>query len=326
MQVDGCIFMADSVTKFYNTVRVFGWFHHPFDTLESVNLIDSKLIQSLSRCGVEHGGVLDLGPNKGFEIQALRSVDDIDESVAIEFRTKKKRCIKVSLHELCKDRIESYPGPQLAQRFIKEVNNKNCSVLDIGGRSRSGRDRRKDFDVSDYVVMDILPGENVDVVGDAHALGTLFPAERFDAFYSVSVFEHLMMPWAVVPQINQVLKLGGIGLISTHQTLGMHDLPWDFWRFSDTAWDALFNKQTGFEIVERTLDFEVHILPFIYRPEKSEAERSAGFEGSAVWVRKIGPCQLSWKVTPADVTQTMYPDHEDSFKPDGFCAADSVAD
>lgn len=55
-------------------------------------------------------------------------------------------------------------------------------------------------------MLDILPGENVDVVGDAHALVALFPAERFDAFCSVSVFEHLLMPWAVIPQINKILN------------------------------------------------------------------------------------------------------------------------
>ena len=126
------------------------------------------------------------------------------------------------------------------------------------------------------------------------------------------------MPWAVIAQINRVLKPGGIGLVSTHQTLGLHEMPWDFWRFSDTSWDALFNRLTGFEIVERAMDFEQHILPFIYRPSKKEAEKSAGFEGSSVWVRKIGPCKLRWDATPADILDTMYPDNDDHFKPDGF--------
>jgi hypothetical protein len=158
----------------------------------------------------------------------------------------------------------------------------------------------------------------VDVVGDAHALTRHFPPDRFDAFYSVSVFEHLLMPWAVIAQINKVLRMGGIGLISTHQTLGMHDLPWDYWRYSDTAWDALFNRLTGFEIIERALDGEQHVLPFVYRPSKANAERSVGFEGSCVWVRKIGPCQMEWNATPADLITTAYPDEDDNFMPDGF--------
>jgi len=163
--------------------------------------------------------------------------------------------------------------------------------------------------------MDILPGDNVDVVGDAHKLASFFPPDRFDAFYSVCVFEHLMMPWTVVTQINKVLKMGGIGLVFTHQTIGLHDMPWDFWRFSDTAWDALFNEKTGFKILDRAMDTESYILPFIYRPSKETAEQSAGFEGSAVLVEKIGSCQLEWNVAPSDISNTDYPEGEDGFDP-----------
>ena len=310
--------MTDSVTKFHNLLRVYGWFHHVSDTLSSVRLVDRDLISEKVRVGMRHEGVLSLGDNKGFEIQALRTVDDIGEAVSVEFKTKQGRKLVVPLHDLCRDRISVYPSPKMARKFIDHINGHNYSVLDIGGRARSKVDRRKDFSVSDYVVLDVLPGDNVDVVGDAHILGNFFPPERFDSFYSVSVLEHLLMPWAVVPQINKVLKPGGIGLISTHQTLGMHDLPWDFWRFSDTAWDALFNKETGFEIVDRCLDSEQFILPFIYRPSKRNAELSAGFEGSSVWVRKIGPCKLRWDVAPGDLVDTSYPDVDDHFSPDKF--------
>ncbi|WP_373690468.1 methyltransferase domain-containing protein [Sphingobium sp. DEHP117] len=63
-----------------------------------------------------------------------------------------------------------------------------------------------------------------------------FEASSFDAVYSVSVFEHLLMPWKVALEMNRVLRMGGIAYIHTHQTLGLHDMPWDFWRFSDTSW------------------------------------------------------------------------------------------
>ncbi len=318
MHMDEYMFMTDSVTKFHNLLRIYGWFHHASDTLSSVRLIDPDLISEKVRVGVRHEGVLSLGDDKGFEIQALRNADDIGQSVCVEFKTRNGSSLIVPVHELCRDRISVYPSHRMAKKFIDYINQRGCSVLDIGGRARSKVDRRKDFASADYVVLDILSGENVDVVGDAHALGSLFPPERFDAFYSVSVFEHLLMPWAVVPQINKVLKLGGIGLIHTHQTLGMHDLPWDFWRFSDTAWDALFNKETGFEIVDRCLDSEQFILPFIYRPSKRYAELSAGFEGSSVWVKKIGPCKLRWDVVPGDLVKTSYPDVDDRFTPDQF--------
>jgi hypothetical protein len=115
------------------------------------------------------------------------------------------------------------------------------------------------------------------------------------------------MPWAVIPQINRVLKPGGWVLVSTHQTLGLHDVPFDFWRFSETAWDALFNPFTGFEIVERLHESPQFVVPMIYAPNKAHAERSVGFEGSAVLARKIGPCQMAWPLTAADLDRAGYP-------------------
>jgi 2-polyprenyl-3-methyl-5-hydroxy-6-metoxy-1,4-benzoquinol methylase len=193
------------------------------------------------------------------------------------------------------------------RRFIDSIDAMpNARVLDIGGRARSRLDRSQAFARADVMVLDIHPGENVDIVADAHDMSAL-PAESFDGVYSVSVFEHLMMPWAVIPQLNRILKPGGVAMISTHQTIGMHDMPWDFWRFSDTAWDALFNPRTGFEIVERILEAEQFIIPFIYRPIKAWAERAAGYEGTAVLARKTGPCTMEWPLTPADINASMYP-------------------
>jgi hypothetical protein len=86
-----------------------------------------------------------------------------------------------------------------------------------------------------------------------------------------------------------------------------HDLPWDFWRYSDTAWDALFNKKTGFKILRRGLDNVQNIVPFVYTDRYAWAEKSAGFEGSSVWFMKTGPCELSWKVSLGEIINTTYP-------------------
>lgn len=85
----------------------------------------------------------------------------------------------------------------------------------------------------------------------------------------------------------------------------MHDMPWDFWRYSDTAWDAIFNAYTGFEIVERLLFSPQFILPFKITPGKMDSEKAAGFEGSAVLFRKTGR-EGQWDVPPS-VIQSQYP-------------------
>lgn len=308
MECDGSLFMVDAVTKFYNTVRVFGWFHRPDDDLCTVELLGDKLLASVCEVGLAYGGVPSLGTDKGFAVQALRRHDDRGPAGRLRFRTKSGWTGEASLAALTEDRAEGAATGDMMQRFIAAVEAiPDARLLDIGGRARSGLDRRRQFRIRDYVVLDILAGSNVDVVGDAHALATLFPRESFDAIVSVSVFEHLLMPWTVVTQMNEVLKPNGLALVFTHQTLGMHDLPWDFWRFSDTAWDALFNRHTGFEIVERVLDRVQHIVPAIWTEAKQGAERAAGFEGSAVLVRKTGPCRMAWPLRPDDITATTYP-------------------
>ena len=86
------------------------------------------------------------------------------------------------------------------------------------------------------------------------------------------------MPWKVAIELNRVMKTGGLVLIHTHQTIGMHDLPWDFWRYSDTSWHGLFNEYTGFEIVETSLSNWMHIIPRAWQTSYSLAEKVGGFD------------------------------------------------
>lgn len=116
------------------------------------------------------------------------------------------------------------------------------------------------------------------------------------------------MPWKVVLEINKILKTGGVGFVATHQSLGLHDMPWDFWRYSDTAWDALFNHHTGFEILSRELGVPNYIIPVLYRDVTKGSDRAKGFQVSSVTFRKIGESKLRWDVPLNDLTETMYPE------------------
>jgi len=307
---DGYDYSVDAVTKFYNTVRVFGWFTHPTDTLKSLRIIDSSILSSVSEVSLPHEGVAAMcGPDKGFSIQVIRDTEPLSDTAELEFTTTSGWTGRTNLKRLCLAKMEPryQKTSRLLEDFLTKLDKPGIRILDVGGRARSGLDRSGMFQHAECVVLDILPGENVDFVGDAHAMGKLLPPESFDAILSVSVFEHILMPWAVAVQMNHVLKPGGMALIFTHQTVGMHDLPWDFWRFSDTAWDALFNAKTGFEIVDRALSFEQHIVSFIWSEETANEERACGFRGSAVIARKTGPSEMSWDITPADIVKTMYP-------------------
>jgi SAM-dependent methyltransferase len=180
-------------------------------------------------------------------------------------------------------------------------------MLDIGGRARSGIQRSEDFPQCDVTTFDIVAAPGVDLVGDAHELSRHFAPSNFDFAMSIAVFEHLAMPWKVAVEMARVLKPGGMALVFSHQTIGMHDLPWDFFRFSDAAWTALFNRYTGFEIVSTQLTSFMHIVPCAWSERHRGAEAAGGFEGSSVLVRKVGDPLVDWAVRVPDIIPTSYP-------------------
>ena len=183
-------------------------------------------------------------------------------------------------------------------------------VLVNGSRARSGGTRRELFGDRESVGIDILAGEGVTQVGDVHELSRLVEPGSIDIVFSSSVFEHLLMPWKVALEMNRVMKRDAIGIIVTHQTCGMHDQPWDFWRFSDSAWTALFNPRTGFEILQTYLGSPVYIVPFHRFAHFAGFEASAGFYQSTVLVRKTHDADptLAWNVAVKDVVRTEYPE------------------
>ncbi len=308
MQEDGYAFMVDCATKFFDTVYVSGWFSHATDRLRSVDLAGVERISQTSRIGVEHGGVAAaLGPDKGFCVQVLLQ-GGYSDGLQVEFVTEAGWHRTVPLADLVAERLLADPAGAVSAAFYAEVNaHPSASLLDIGGRDRSANDWGRLVPLADRTVLDIVPGDNVDVLGDAHELSRLLPAESFDYVMAISVFEHLLMPWKVALEMNAVMKTGAKALVSTHQTIGMHDIPWDFWRFSDTAWDALFNRRTGFRIVDRAMGHPQFILPFYTRADHLDAERAAGYESSLVVVERCGLADMAWDVRLDEITDTAYP-------------------
>ncbi|MHB8858171.1 MAG: methyltransferase domain-containing protein [Thermoleophilia bacterium] len=146
-----------------------------------------------------------------------------------------------------------YPvDKNLTQKFYDIVNQNKLSVLEIGSRIPPGGVNKRDFlkNAREFVGFDILAAETVDHVGDAHELQKYFPKKKFDALYSDSVLEHLAMPWKAVVAFNQVLNMGGYVYHSAPSCWPLHDLPWDFWRFSDAGMRALFSEPFGFRVID----------------------------------------------------------------------------
>ncbi|HEX5050445.1 MAG TPA: class I SAM-dependent methyltransferase, partial [Planctomycetota bacterium] len=157
------------------------------------------------------------------------------------------------------------PFRALFDEFVAEANRASgLRILEIGARNVSGHTNRYLFGSRhEYVGFDYHAGDNVDVVGDAHELSRLVPAESFDVVFTIATFEHLLMPWQVVLEIAKVLKPGGRLFIATHPAWPAHERPWDFWRFSSESFDALLNRHTGFRILKRAEGMPAAILPLV---------------------------------------------------------------
>lgn len=129
-------------------------------------------------------------------------------------------------------------------------NNSNVRVIEIGSRHVVTKSPAQiHMPLASYTGFDIHPGENVDVVGDAHKLSEYFEPGSVDVVISIAVFEHLAMPWVVAEEIAKVLRPGGVACIFTHFSWSEHEQPWHFFQFNSKGLESLFNRCLGFETI-----------------------------------------------------------------------------
>ena len=201
------------------------------------------------------------------------------------------------------------PYHKLQFRFYDMLKSiKSGRILEIGSRNLSGVTRREMIpDDMEYVGFDIMEGENVALVGDVHNLSKIVKSCSFDAVFSISVFEHLIMPWKAAVEINRVLKTGGLFMAATHQTFPIHEIPNDFFRFSDNAWKGLFNTETGFEIIDAVMGEKAFISGNYLHQVTAGMEHAMAYLGSCVLVKKIGESKVDWPVDSDRIIQKPYP-------------------
>jgi len=196
------------------------------------------------------------------------------------------------------------------REYIRDWRSRNGgrepTVLDIGGGPRSKTTLKSEFTGCDVKILDIVDNPEVDFVCDIHLMGDHLAHESVDFICSVSTFEHLSMPWKAAVEINKILKPDGLAFIASHQSVGLHDLPNDHFRFSDTSWNGLFNEATGFEILQRFMYDFVRIVPMHYFNVYEGYERSGGYCESSVIVKKTGQSKLDWPMDTHVKRETVY--------------------
>jgi len=118
-------------------------------------------------------------------------------------------------------------------------------LLDAGCGSQPYRELFRNVD--QYVGLDLPPACSVDACGDAMRLP--FGQATFDAVLSNEVLEHLPEPKDFMREAGRVLRPGGLLLLTTVQTWGLHHEPHDYYRYTEYGLRYLA-ETSGFEVIE----------------------------------------------------------------------------
>ncbi|MDP6388063.1 MAG: methyltransferase domain-containing protein [Candidatus Pacebacteria bacterium] len=114
-------------------------------------------------------------------------------------------------------------------------------TLDVG----SGGNPYKGF-FPNRVSMDIVDDNDVDVVADVHDM-KVFENGEFDNVLCTEALEHFCNPFKAIEEMKRVLKKDGLLILTTRFIMPLHEVPNDYFRFTEYG---LKNLLKDFEIVE----------------------------------------------------------------------------
>jgi hypothetical protein len=183
------------------------------------------------------------------------------------------------------------------ERFRTEAIARGGRVLEIGSRivSPGGASNRSLF--PRFTGIDIHPAPNVDAVVDAHAISRTLGCGTFEGIFSLAVLEHLSMPWLVAREVNLSLAPGGLTYNLAPHTWPAHEMPNDFWRFSETGLATLFGPASGFEVIDSGLFGRVFVHPDCRDVEHRPMPLIPSYGASWVLSRKtrtLEPGEIAW--------------------------------
>lgn len=134
------------------------------------------------------------------------------------------------------------------------------NVLDVGSKSWANHPTYRDILPSPewkYLGMDVMPGENVDVVAeDPYAWP--FEDEHFEVVISGQCIEHAEDLPAWFKELSRVLKPGGVACIIAPWSWSVHQCPKDYWRILPDGMEYLLTHHAGLEVVT-TVAFDSNI-------------------------------------------------------------------
>lgn len=96
--------------------------------------------------------------------------------------------------------------PEAMAWVERHATDQPVAVLDVGGRNINGSPRHLFPNATVYTVLDIAPGDGVDVVADA---ATWEPDQVYDVVVCCEVFEHTDVWPEILENLHRALRPGG---------------------------------------------------------------------------------------------------------------------
>ncbi|WAC19652.1 class I SAM-dependent methyltransferase [Luteolibacter sp. SL250] len=152
-----------------------------------------------------------------------------------------------SFHE--RMQVERWHVHEFIRKEAMPLMKPGIKVLDAGSGREQEQYLRKELLATGATLhtCDFCEGPGVDFVADVSDLP--FEAASYDIVLSTQVLEHVMDPQKVVSEMARVLKPGGKLFLTTPQSSPLHNLPWNFFNFTNLGLRLLFDT-AGLKVVK----------------------------------------------------------------------------
>jgi SAM-dependent methyltransferase len=146
---------------------------------------------------------------------------------------------------------ESFEKMRLfVDEYLSQYKNEKLIIGDLGSQNINGT--YKDlFNVESwkYVGIDVIHGQNVDIVLNNPYEWKEIEDNFFDVIISGQAFEHIEFPWLTIKEVERVLKPNGLFCLIVPSKGPEHKAPYDCWRFYPDGIKALA-KWVNLNVVE----------------------------------------------------------------------------